>query len=560
MIIMKLVSLQILRILLNGEKLSAIEIAKKLKVNPSSTSRALNELRGKNLIEQNRGVITLNSSPLLDSLKAAAGKYRLEGILQERRERIILELEVPKNVNELSKGLGISEVQVQRLIKGLKGMGAVHETEGKLKLESSLISLAIELKKAIESKAVEPNAIVIYSNGFKIKKIPSGQDAKGTLTGFSRFPEFGIDYMTVSDYYAEPEKELSIEEIFVHALKSCENRKDIAMCLAFYIKNKNAMDFRKLVDLTGSIGALPLFLDCIAYLGRREIVQKELFLPWNEFQSIVQAYGLGKHASRKFTKEELEALLAEISSKITQPLKVYLIGGCNMALQGIKGTKKDIDIVVKSRKEFAEVLAALETVGFREMGENISPEYKRMFPSTIVEMEGKPRVDIFTGIVCNAMALSSRMMEKSIEKKYGNLSVNFVRPEDIILFKAITGREGDFDDIAAIIRGLETDWTSFIDELEWQQEQSKTLFCLDVLSALELIEEKEKIAIPIKQKLVKFCLQQSILFLAKKPLTISEIKEKIDFPEPAIRNTIVRLAKQGKIRKLAGKPFRVEAV
>ena len=89
MIIMKLVSLQILRILLNGERLSAIEIAKKLKVNPSSTSRALNELRGKNLIEQNRGVITLNSSPLLDSLKAAAGKYRLEGILQESREKII---------------------------------------------------------------------------------------------------------------------------------------------------------------------------------------------------------------------------------------------------------------------------------------------------------------------------------------------------------------------------------------------------------------------------------------------------------------------------------------
>ena len=92
MIIMKLVSLQILRILLNGERLSAIEIAKKLKVNPSSTSRALNELRAKNLIEQNRGVITLNSSPLLDSLKAAAGKYRLDGILQERRERIILEV------------------------------------------------------------------------------------------------------------------------------------------------------------------------------------------------------------------------------------------------------------------------------------------------------------------------------------------------------------------------------------------------------------------------------------------------------------------------------------
>jgi len=41
-----------------------------------------------------------------------------------------------------------------------------------------------------------------------------------------------------------------------------------------------------------------------------------------------------------------------ISSSTPSALRVYLIGGGNLALRGLKSATKDIDIVVPNRKQF----------------------------------------------------------------------------------------------------------------------------------------------------------------------------------------------------------------
>jgi hypothetical protein len=175
-------------------------------------------------------------------------------------------------------------------------------------------------------------------------------------------------------------------------------------------------------------------------------------------------------------------------------------------------------------------------------------------------MEGKPRVDILTKIVCNALTLSDSMIDQSTERKYEKLSVNFVKPEDIILFKAITEREGDLQDITSIIQKQEPNWNFFMKELNKQHENTDKIYCLDVLATIELLEEREKIHIPIKNQLLEFCLEKSILYLAKKPVSVREIMQKIDFPETTIRNKITQLVKNKKINKINEKPFKVVIV
>jgi len=56
------------------------------------------------------------------------------------------------------------------------------------------------------------------------------------------------------------------------------------------------------------------------------------------------------------TRERIisELHLLEKKAKLlgVEPLRVYLIGGGNLALRGLKSATKDIDIVVLGRKQF----------------------------------------------------------------------------------------------------------------------------------------------------------------------------------------------------------------
>ena len=64
----------------------------------------------------------------------------------------------------------------------------------------------------------------------------------------------------------------------------------------------------------------------------------------------------------------------------------------------------------------------------------------------------------------------------------------------------------------------------------------------------------------MKEKLLDICLGKSILFLARKLVSVEDIMQKIDFPELTIRNKISQLVKKKKLKKIGGKPFKVIAI
>ncbi|MFH1895731.1 MAG: hypothetical protein ABIJ74_04130 [archaeon] len=553
---MKLVCLEIAITLKNKGSATVSQLAQTTGFALSSVSEGVKELEKKSMAKRENRKITLAQTQIAHEFLRLSAKYDPKKILKDTREKIVLELIEPKTKTELQKSMNISGVQLSRLLKELKGVGAVFKEGKKYALNETVKKFAQEAKKTQEIKETEPYAVVLFSNAHKLKRVPLNSPAKGVLTGFSRFAEHGVEYVITSDLLIEPEHKVSKEEILIHALLASENKKDTSMCLIFYEKNKNKMEFRKLIDLSKEFKITGLFLNCIAYLDKKEPKGNEHFLPWNEFKAIAEEYDVRYTKKQKYGLQALESLFEGIGKNLEKPLKVFLIGGCNMALQGIKQATKDIDLIVKDNVDFESLNKTLAKMGFKPLAD-AEPAYKRMLPSQILVMEGKPRVDIFTRIVCNALALSDTMVDKSVERKYGNLSVNFVKPEDIILFKAITDREGDLQDITTIIQKQEPNWSFFLSELDRQHDNSERLYCLDVLTTLELLEERENIRAPIKNQLIDLCIEKSILYLAKKPASVKEITQKIDFPETTIRNKITVLVKKKKLKKIGGKPFKV---
>ncbi len=556
MIIMNLVCLKVLKLLALGQSFTVSRIAEKITAGASSVSRAVKELERRRFLERNGRLIMLARNPATQQLLAISSKFALEKILLDSREAVILALFEPKSINGLSASTGLSEVQVARLLKNLMETGAIFESAGLIFLNENVKELVAEMKKVSELENIEPYATVLFSNKSRLKKVLLGANAVGALSAFSRFAEHGVEYALINDFYIEPAHELSIEEIFVHALVATETKKDLAICLVFYEKNDDKLDFRKIVELSLEFKVLMLFFDCVAYLDRRTVKESDRFLPWSEFLAITEIYGVKNSVKQKFSAKDLEALLSEIGTVAEKPLEVFLIGGCNLALQGIKQSTKDIDLIVRNEKDFDALNAVLKKLGFKPLA-NIETAYKKMNPNAILVREGKPRVDIFTRIVCNALKLSDSMVDRSLERAYGKLSVKFLRPEDIILFKAITERDEDLEDIATIIRQQKPNWEYFIRELGKQHETSGTLFCIDVLDTIEVLEEKEKIKFGKKAELLNLCLEKSILFLARKPVSVAEIKAKMRFPETLIRNKIVNLVQKKMLEKTKDKPFKV---
>jgi len=121
------------------------------------------------------------------------------------------------------------------------------------------------------------------------------------------------------------------------------------------------------------------------------------------------------------TRERIisELHLLEKKAKLlgVEPLRVYLIGGGNLALRGLKSATKDIDIVVLGREQFAPLQSLLETPVPR------LPIYRRLYKSQWEYDLGmtakyehpveKFNLDVFVERVLNRLYLSESMVARA---------------------------------------------------------------------------------------------------------------------------------------------------
>ncbi|MFY9605942.1 MAG: hypothetical protein WAS24_04345 [Thermoplasmata archaeon] len=198
------------------------------------------------------------------------------------------------------------------------------------------------------------------------------------------------------------------------------------------------------------------------------------------------------------SKDDLERALHEMGESLADDVKAYLIGGCAMILYNAKVATKDIDLVLLSAEKAESVVRALSKTGFKVVvpKEHV---YCRLGTTVMMQDQKGMRVDIFVETVCRKIKVTSSIAARSrLHSRYGKLEVYLVSPEDIFLFKSVTEREGDLDDMARLAeRGL--DWRTILEECTAQSGE----VILEGYLAVRLheLEEQRGIVSPIKAEL-----------------------------------------------------------
>jgi hypothetical protein len=202
-----------------------------------------------------------------------------------------------------------------------------------------------------------------------------------------------------------------------------------------------------------------------------------------------------------FEKEGLVKCLKDVGNKLEKPVAVYLIGGGCMSLRELKTATKDIDIVLTSRGELEIFNNALLVLGYQpavDLGEEF------YLTATVVYAKGDSRIDLFFQEVAGKLEFTKSMQERAeFFGLFGKLTIHLTSPEDMFLFKSVTGRKDDLDDCRMLfLRGL--DWNVIFEECVEQSKKKAKWFFWFYERICELEEDYDLIS-PIKSRLLKVC-------------------------------------------------------
>jgi len=222
-----------------------------------------------------------------------------------------------------------------------------------------------------------------------------------------------------------------------------------------------------------------------------------------------------------FGNEKLLEVFREVGAALSKRIEVYLLGGGAMCFRNQKNATKDLDLVFKNTADYAAFIKVVREIGFKEHLP-IEETYKKMAAASIWQNQDGLRLDLFVKRVCNALSISESM-EKRAETlgKYDKLVVKMVSNEDIILFKGITERPGDADDMAVIVWMSKINWNLILNECIYQS-RKRSWYGL-FYDKLSEIRERHGIDAPIKKQLLKldreFILKEAYENLRKESMT-----------------------------------------
>jgi hypothetical protein len=202
---------------------------------------------------------------------------------------------------------------------------------------------------------------------------------------------------------------------------------------------------------------------------------------------------------RGFGEADLMKALSDSGAKLSRKVSAYLIGGCAMTFMGRKVATKDVDIVFGSPDDAKEFTNALSQLGFASV-KSLTGPYATMGTFAAVEDSRGMRFEIFDRQVCKALELSTGMKSRAPPyRTFGSLQVHLMAPEDIFLFKGITEREADLDDMRTLAEvGLE--WKTIEAECLSQKRSGRWAYMLG--TKLMELRRKFDIAPPIIKTLM----------------------------------------------------------
>ncbi|WP_246112266.1 hypothetical protein [Thermococcus aciditolerans] len=192
------------------------------------------------------------------------------------------------------------------------------------------------------------------------------------------------------------------------------------------------------------------------------------------------------------TRERLIEEFALLDEKArlmgSEVIRLYLIGGGNLALRGIKPATADVDVVLEDYRTLRAFEAVLTNPSseLRTSGgilvylKVFGHEYEKKLGADAVYQKIDPEMnnfnlDVFVKRVMRGIQLTEGMKERAIIpeefKDLEKLKIHLVSLEDIFLFKGVTslGRSKDIDDILQLLEaGI--DFDVVLDEVKVQKE------------------------------------------------------------------------------------------
>lgn len=251
----------------------------------------------------------------------------------------------------------------------------------------------------------------------------------------------------------------------------------------------------------------------------------------------------------------LRTAIASIDDHLSEGVEAYLIGGCAMAYAGLKAATKDIDVVVEIETGFDVLREALSDAHY----DRIDPEgpYEQLDAAGYFDKDHAPRWDIYVRTVCNALQLSPGMVERAdrIEEGLERLRIFRVHPADIFIFKSITDRPADRDDMDAIFAaGL--DWDTVLDEMRWQSTNSERAWTGVFAQSMREFSEAGR-DVPILEELEEIAEREvgQTVILERVRSGVSgraDLIEEIDEDPAWVEELIDDLVESGRLRSVDG--------
>jgi hypothetical protein len=242
-----------------------------------------------------------------------------------------------------------------------------------------------------------------------------------------------------------------------------------------------------------------------------------------------------------------------LASKTSQPVTLFLIGGGGLAFYGLKDATKDIDVIVDNQEELKTLTTALKSLNYKNPDSAvITRAHGRMQANEILESEDGFRWDIFVRKVCNALTFSEEMKSRAKQLlTKGKLEIQLASKEDLFLFKGVTEREADLDDMRLLAEsGL--DWNIVRQECQKQSTISGVPWEDALYQNLIDLKEKHHIESPIEKQLRTAAATKLIEIALIREIeggnnTVKGIAHKIKEPQSFVRAELNRLANKGVI-------------
>ena len=247
-----------------------------------------------------------------------------------------------------------------------------------------------------------------------------------------------------------------------------------------------------------------------------------------------------------FGREYIENELRRIGDRLSDTLTVYLIGGGAMALRDLKGTTKDIDLVVPDGDAYGQLWAILMDLEYAEV-QSLDPDYRALGATSCVENTDGCRLDIFNQQVVNKLVLTKGMRERSESfLATDQLTLRLVSNEDIFLFKMIAGRDDDIEDMNMLVQAS-LDYDVVRDELDAQIERlGDDQFVTFANEALVELEERYGVTTPIEDHIQELTNRYyrglEVLHALDEPMSVDELAAELDLDTDEVRNRVTYLA------------------